>query len=68
MGCRVELGSRGIFVLRLCMLVLLEVLSFQLINIDENEMTYSLQAKGTIVLSTGIMAAVHKEHLPTKSR
>ena len=54
--------------LRLCMLVLLEVLSFQLISINVNEMTYSLQAKGTIVLSTGIMAAVHEEHLPTKSR
>jgi len=63
-----ELGGRGIFVLRLCMLVFLEVLSCQLMSIDKNEMTYSLQAKDTIVLSTGIMAAVHGEHLPTKSR
>jgi hypothetical protein len=57
-----------VFVLRLCLLVLFEVLSFQLMSLDKTEMTYSLQEKGTIILSTGMLAAADGEHLPTKSR
>ena len=59
-------GGRVVFVLRMCLLVRLEVLSFQLISIDKKEMTYSLQEKGTIMLSTRILVAPHEKHLPTK--
>ena len=61
-------GGRVVFVLRLCWLDLFEVLSFQLMSINKIDMTYSLQEKGTIILSTGILAATHGKHLPTKSR
>jgi hypothetical protein len=60
-------GGRVIFA-QAMLVVLLEVLSFQLMSIDKNKMTYSLQEKGTIILSTGMLAAADGEHLPTKSR
>ena len=60
-------GGRVIFA-QAMLVVLLEVLSFQLMSIDKNKMTYSLQEKGTIILLTKILAAAHGDHLPTKSR